>query len=103
MYRLLHQRLIRLFHCIFPQLDHSADDSIEPEQDPELTQYGLEFARTVMTKRPDILMSQPANILEFLFEFAIKVLHGNEPLPKAAAADFWVFILTQHRTYGLKC
>ncbi|KAI0382663.1 ARM repeat-containing protein [Hypomontagnella monticulosa] len=66
----------------------------EPEQDPELTQYGLEFARTVMTKRPDTLMSQPANVLEFLFEFAIKVLHGNEPLPKAAAADFWTKFIT---------
>ncbi|KAI1479635.1 ARM repeat-containing protein [Daldinia eschscholtzii] len=61
----------------------------EPEQDPELAQYGIEFAQRIMSKRPEILMSQPANMLEFLFMFAIKLLNGNEPLPKAAAADFW--------------
>jgi hypothetical protein len=35
-------------------------------------------------------MSQPASALEFLFTFAMKLLEGNEPLPKAAAAEFWV-------------
>lgn len=29
-------------------------------------------------------------MLEFLFLFAIKLLDGKEPLPKAAAAEFWV-------------
>lgn len=35
-------------------------------------------------------MSQPSNVLEFLFAFAMKLINGNEPLPKAAAAEFWV-------------
>ncbi|KAI0849349.1 ARM repeat-containing protein [Daldinia vernicosa] len=70
----------------------------EPEQDPELAQYGIEFAQRVMSKRPEILMSQPANMLEFLFMFAIKLLNGNEPLPKAAAADFWSTFISLRTT-----
>lgn len=44
-------------------------------------------------------MSQPANMLEFLFMFAIKLLNGNEPLPKAAAADFWVSRHWKYKKY----
>ncbi|KAI8963555.1 ARM repeat-containing protein [Daldinia sp. FL1419] len=70
----------------------------EPDQDPELAQYGLEFSQRVMSKRPEIFMSQPANMLEFLFMFAIKLLNGNEPLPKAAAADFWSTFISLQTT-----
>ncbi|KAI1094600.1 ARM repeat-containing protein [Rostrohypoxylon terebratum] len=66
----------------------------EPEQDPELSQYGLEFAYRVMARRPEILMSQPPNVLEFLFMFALKLLNGNEPLPKQTAAEFWSTFIT---------
>ncbi|KAI1412971.1 ARM repeat-containing protein [Hypoxylon sp. FL1857] len=66
----------------------------EPEQDPELAQYGLEFAQRVMARRPEIFMSQPSNMLEFLFMFALKLLNGNEPLPKAAAAEFWTTFIS---------
>ncbi|KAI2630597.1 ARM repeat-containing protein [Hypoxylon sp. NC1633] len=66
----------------------------EPEQDPELSQYGLEFSQRAMARRPEILISQPANMLEFLFMFAMKLLNGNEPLPKAAAAEFWTTFIT---------
>ncbi|KAI0840494.1 ARM repeat-containing protein [Hypoxylon sp. FL0890] len=66
----------------------------EPEQDPELAQYGLEFAQRVMVRRPEILMSQPSIMLEFLFMFALKLLNGNEPLPKAAAAEFWTTFIS---------
>ncbi|KAI2471692.1 ARM repeat-containing protein [Annulohypoxylon bovei var. microspora] len=66
----------------------------DPDQDPELSQYGLEFAQKVMVKRPEILMSQPSNMLEFLFLFAFKLLNGNEPLPKQAAADFWTTFIS---------
>ncbi|KAI1781451.1 ARM repeat-containing protein [Hypoxylon cercidicola] len=66
----------------------------EPEQDPELAQYGLEFTQRIMARRPEILMSQPGNMLEFLFIFAIKLLDGKEPLPKAAAAEFWSTFIT---------
>ncbi|KAI1760147.1 ARM repeat-containing protein [Hypoxylon sp. FL1150] len=66
----------------------------EPEQDPELAQYGLEFAQRVMARYPQIFMSQPGDMLEFLFLFAIKLLDGKEPLPKAAAAEFWSTFIT---------
>ncbi|KAI0013939.1 armadillo-type protein [Xylariaceae sp. FL0662B] len=65
-----------------------------PDDDPELAQYGLEFVQRVMARRSEIFMSQPANMLEFLFMFAIKLLNGSEPLPKAAAADFWTTFIT---------
>lgn len=41
-------------------------------------------------------MSQPSNVLEFLFMFAFKLLNGNEPLPKQTAAEFWVSLLIRH-------
>ncbi|KAI0181051.1 ARM repeat-containing protein [Hypoxylon sp. FL1284] len=65
-----------------------------PEEDPELAQYGLEFTQRIMIKSPEILMSQPGDLLEFLFLFAIKLLDGQEPLPKAAAAEFWSTFIT---------
>ncbi|KAI0400949.1 armadillo-type protein [Xylaria palmicola] len=66
----------------------------DPEADPELSQYGIEFAQRVLSRRPEILMSQTPNVLEFLFTFAMKLINGNEPLPKAAAAEFWTTFIT---------
>ena len=44
-----------------------------------------------MSKYPDVLFHpHHAHLLEFFFLFSIKVLDGNEPLPKGAAAEFWV-------------
>jgi hypothetical protein len=64
---------------------------IDPANDPELAQYGIEFAQKAMTKAPSVFLQiQPTSSLEYLFMFAIKMLNGNEPLPKAAAAEFWV-------------
>lgn len=40
---------------------------------------------------------QPTSSLEFVFMFSIKMLNGSEPLPKAAAADFWVGSIPQVR------
>lgn len=37
-----------------------------------------------------LMLHQSPSSLEFLFMFAIGLLDGNEPLPKQAAADFWV-------------
>jgi len=36
------------------------------------------------------LQLQPRDLLEFFLLFTINVLNGQEPLPKQAAADFWV-------------
>ncbi|KAI1129600.1 armadillo-type protein [Nemania abortiva] len=66
----------------------------DPETDPELSQYGMEFAQRVLLRRPEVLMSQTSNVLEFLFGFAMKLLNGNEPLPKGAAAEFWTTFIT---------
>lgn len=44
-----------------------------------------------MSKYPDILFHPHcAQLLEFFFLFSLKVLDGKEPLPKGAAAEFWV-------------
>ncbi|KAK9799081.1 putative Armadillo-type protein [Seiridium cardinale] len=67
----------------------------DPENDPELAQYGIEFVQKTMTKAPGVFLQlQPTSSLEYLFMFAIKVLSGNEPLPKAAAAEFWTSFIT---------
>ncbi|CAJ2505947.1 Uu.00g000770.m01.CDS01 [Anthostomella pinea] len=66
----------------------------EPESDPELSQYGIEFAQRVLARHPEILMSQASDMLEFVFLFAIKLLNGSEPLPKAAATEFWTTFIT---------
>ncbi|KAI1189881.1 armadillo-type protein [Nemania serpens] len=66
----------------------------DPEVDPELSQYGIEFAQRVLLRQPKVLMSQSSDVLEFLFAFAMKLINGNEPLPKAAAAEFWTTFIT---------
>lgn len=43
-----------------------------------------------------LLLSSPSETIEFFFLFTLKVLVGKEPLPKAAAADFWVSHRLQH-------
>lgn len=44
-----------------------------------------------MNKHPEVLFQiQPTSMLEFFFMFTLKVLNGQEPLPKATSADFWV-------------
>lgn len=77
----------------------------EPESDTEVAQNGICFVQRVMVKYPDLFfMIQPEALLEFFFLFTLKVLSGKEPLPKGAAADFWVcflFYLTIHYTQGI--
>ncbi|KAL2156546.1 hypothetical protein VTH82DRAFT_1291 [Thermothelomyces myriococcoides] len=71
----------------------------EPEADTEISVNGINFVDKVMSKYPDVLFHpHHAPLLEFFFLFTIKVLDGNEPLPKAAASEFWAnFIpLTQN-------
>ncbi|RYP79691.1 hypothetical protein DL770_006573 [Monosporascus sp. CRB-9-2] len=60
-----------------------------PDDEPELTQYCIEFLQRAMIRCPEIFMSQSSDSLEFVFTLALKLLDGNEPLPKAAAAEFW--------------
>lgn len=67
----------------------------EPENDPELSQYSIELAQKAMMKQPEVFLQlQPTTSLEYLFMFAIKILSGNEPLPKFAAAEFWTNFLS---------
>ncbi|KAH8653657.1 armadillo-type protein [Xylariales sp. PMI_506] len=71
----------------------------DPQNEPELAQYGIEFVQKAMTKDPGVFMkSQATTALEFLFMFAIKMLNGNEPLPKAAAAEFWTSFIVLKST-----
>ncbi|RYP32800.1 hypothetical protein DL768_011123 [Monosporascus sp. mg162] len=62
---------------------------LNPDDEPELTQYCIEFLQKAMIRRPEVFMSQSSDSLEFVFTLALKLLDGNEPLPKAAAAEFW--------------
>ncbi|KAJ3532919.1 hypothetical protein NM208_g8220 [Fusarium decemcellulare] len=68
-----------------------------PETDPEVSQNGIEFVTRLLSKRPVILLRlEPQNAAEFFFLFALQVLDGKEPLPKASAAEFWaVFVGTK--------
>lgn len=63
---------------------------VAAEDDPELAQYGVELVQKAIVQRPEVVMSQSPESLEYIFEFALKLLKGNEPLPKAAASEFWV-------------
>ncbi|KAH6671633.1 armadillo-type protein [Plectosphaerella plurivora] len=61
----------------------------DPDHDTELTQNGIEFVTRLVSKRPEILLQAPGHHAETFFLFALRTLDGREPLPKAAAADFW--------------
>lgn len=65
------------------------------DDDPELTQSCIELIQKAMIRRPDVFMSQSSEFLEFIFSLALNLLNGNEPLPKAAAAEFWVSLDTR--------
>ncbi|KAH8170791.1 hypothetical protein LIA77_09572 [Sarocladium implicatum] len=61
-----------------------------PETETELTQNGIEFVARIIHKTPATLLAGISpELIEFFFVFTLKVLVGKEPLPKAAAADFW--------------
>ncbi|CAK7212381.1 member of the karyopherin-beta [Sporothrix bragantina] len=67
----------------------------EPNADTELAQRGIEFIDSVLGKSLGALLCvEPSSQLEFFFMFTLKVLDGREPLPKAAACDFWTTFLT---------
>ncbi|EPE07056.1 importin [Ophiostoma piceae UAMH 11346] len=75
----------------------------EPEADTELTQRGIEFVDCVMQKNAAALLRlEPSSQLEYFFMFTLKVLDGNEPLPKAAAAEFWSTFITLRPEEDLK-
>jgi hypothetical protein len=64
---------------------------LEPGHDPEIAQDGIEFLNRLLPKYLHMFLNhQPPNALEFMFMFTLKALAGNDPLPKAAACDFWV-------------
>ncbi|KAF2965766.1 hypothetical protein GQX73_g7790 [Xylaria multiplex] len=88
------QHVVPTLRTLLPWVFNLLHQLPDPEADTELSQYGIEFAQKVLSRRPEVLMSQSANVLEFLFAFAMKLLNGNEPLPKAAAAEFWTTFVT---------
>jgi hypothetical protein len=62
----------------------------DPSNDPEIAQTGIDFLHRLLPTQAKILLGQPSPALEFLFIFVLKALRGRDPLPKFAAADFWV-------------
>jgi len=75
-----------------PFLGVNADSlPAEPEADTEISLNGIFFIDKIMSKYADVLFHpHHAQLLEFFFLFSLKVIDGNEPLPKAAACEFWV-------------
>ncbi|KAL3959054.1 hypothetical protein ACCO45_007216 [Purpureocillium lilacinum] len=70
----------------------------EPENDPELSQNGIEFASRLLSKSPVTVLSlQPSDATEFLFLFTLRVLDGKEPLPKRCSCRFLVYLCEPHR------
>lgn len=63
---------------------------IDPSNDPEVAQAGIDFLYRLLPGHVEILIEQPSGAQEFLFMFALMAFRGRDPLPKFAAADFWV-------------
>uniref|UniRef100_A0A8H7K7S9 Importin N-terminal domain-containing protein n=1 Tax=Bionectria ochroleuca TaxID=29856 RepID=A0A8H7K7S9_BIOOC len=77
----------------------------DPEHDPELVQNAIDFVSRLLAKSPSTFLHlQPSDMMEYCFLFTLRVLDGKEPLPKAAATDFWTtFVsLNDESTNGLK-
>ncbi|KAF6822298.1 importin 13 [Colletotrichum plurivorum] len=72
--------------------------SPEPENDVELAQNGIEFTNRLISREPAVLFHpECVPLTEFFFMYALRVLDGREPLPKAAAAEFWAtFVALKH-------
>lgn len=63
----------------------------EVDAETELVQNGIEFTSRLLRKHPRTLLElQPSDAAEYFFLLTLQVLDGKEPLPKAAAAEFWV-------------
>jgi hypothetical protein len=63
----------------------------EPGAEPELVQNGIDLVSRLLTRSPATFIGlEPSDAIEFFFLFTLQVLDGKEPLPKAAAAEFWV-------------
>lgn len=59
--------------------------------DPELAQNGIDLVSRLFVKDPGVILQpqQRESLISF-FSFTLDVLDGQEPLPKATAAEFWV-------------
>lgn len=76
--------------CLNPWVTKADLILIDPSNDPEISQAGIDFLYRLLPSHVKILIEQPPGTQEFLFMFALKALRGRDPLPKFAAADFWV-------------
>jgi hypothetical protein len=75
----------------------------DPESDIELSQNAIELVQRLMGRRPDILFQlQPPSMIESFFMYSLRVLEGSDPLPKAAAAEFWTTFVTLKNKDPLK-
>ncbi|KAL7787016.1 armadillo-type protein [Trichoderma ceciliae] len=62
----------------------------EPETEPELVQNGIDLVSRLLSRSPSTFIRlEPSDAIEFFFLFTLQVVDGKEPLPKAAAAEFW--------------
>lgn len=73
-----------------PREYRDTNPNVEPSNDPEIAQNAIEFLHRLITSYTNVLLSQHSSTLEPLVFFTLKALTGSDPLPKIAAADFWV-------------
>jgi hypothetical protein len=66
--------------------------------DPEIAQVGIDFLYRLLPAHVNIILEQQSSEAEYAFMFILKALSGRDPLPKFAAADFWVRILADFQT-----
>ena len=72
------------------QVSHILTTTV-PDADPELAQNGIDLVSRLFVKDPGVLLQpQQRECLISFFTFTLGVLDGQEPLPKATAAEFWV-------------
>ncbi|KAJ6782897.1 hypothetical protein PWT90_04886 [Aphanocladium album] len=83
--------LLRQFPYInSPGITAGGAAQIDVSAEPEVAQNAIEISSRMLTKDPSVILHiQPAEMAEFFFLFALQALDSNEPLPKAAAAEFW--------------
>lgn len=83
--------LLRQFPCTRENpMATGVEPLIDISADPEVAQNAIEISNRILTKYPSVILHiQPADLADFFFLFALQALDGSEPLPKAAAAEFW--------------
>ncbi|RKF56630.1 Importin beta-like protein kap111 [Erysiphe neolycopersici] len=64
----------------------------DPAVDSEISQAAIEFMHRLIPRNINILLSDNLPKSLDLFMFALRAIQGVEPLPRSAAAEFWLSV-----------